>query len=239
MEAIQKTNKYDLFHIITSNREVKDSDVDKLIVSIQEKNLLSLNPILVNKNMQVIDGQHRLEAARKLKIDIYYIVSDTIKKEDIARLNSNKKNWKLIDYINYYAIEKKAGFDLLSSFISQNPQLQMSTCINLLSLDAKGSFPDLKKGFIDVSNLKSAQKIINYLNDFSNFFDRSNNSRFVAALRKAIESGQYDHKVMMLKVAKQPRSLVPCLNATQYLQMLQDIYNHGTHQKVNFSYKNK
>ena len=58
--VIQRTNKYDLFKRIESNREVNPAHLKKIEKSISEKNFLHLYPIIVNERMEIIDGQHRL-----------------------------------------------------------------------------------------------------------------------------------------------------------------------------------
>src|SRR5690606_19532251 len=116
-----------------SNREVDMKHVRKLAEEISQKNLLHVNPILVDDEMRVIDGQHRLAAARMLGVAIYYFQDGAVQKEDIARLNSNKKNWQLMDYINYHTNEKREGFGVLSKFIACNPKMRPTTAIKLLS----------------------------------------------------------------------------------------------------------
>ncbi|MFY9308086.1 MAG: ParB N-terminal domain-containing protein [Bacteroidia bacterium] len=234
---IQQTNKYTLFKSFTSNREVDESHVKKLMDAISKKNMLPLNPIIVNDKMQVVDGQHRLEAAKRLKYDIFYIVSETIKKEDIASLNSNSKNWNLMDYINYYSVEKKPGFSVLSSFISQNPMIKPSLCLQLLSVDNSRNSNELKNGVIEVGNIKNAEEIVSYLKDIYNFCSFAYSRDFILAMRKIYDSGHYEHEQMMKQINKQPRSLVQCVNVKQYIEMLEDIYNRGMHSKISFKYK--
>lgn len=69
---ILKTKDYGSFKEINSNREVDQRHVRSLVAAIEQKNLLHVNPIVCNADMEVIDGQHRLEAARALGVEIYY-----------------------------------------------------------------------------------------------------------------------------------------------------------------------
>ena len=102
---MNQTTDYSLFKDVSSNRDVDRKHVKKLVNSIREKNLLEVNPIIVNEKLEVLDGQHRLEAAKQLKVPIYYVISSDVTHNDISRLNSNKKNWLLMDYINYYTVK--------------------------------------------------------------------------------------------------------------------------------------
>ncbi len=99
---VQKTTNYDMFHLRDDNRKVVDKVyLESLVDSIRSKNLLELRPIYVNAKMEVIDGQHRLEACRQIGCDVYYIVDKELESEDIIRLNVNKA-WKPENYLNYY-----------------------------------------------------------------------------------------------------------------------------------------
>ena len=66
--------------------------------------------------MHIIDGQHRLEAAKKLGFPIFYEVQQDLKHEDMFILNKNQKNWGAKDYINYYCEQNYPEYVKLASF---------------------------------------------------------------------------------------------------------------------------
>src|SRR5690348_13876868 len=117
MTQILKTSNYAMFKLADTNRKVKKSHVELLKKAIRKKNLLHLNPIIVDQDSNVIDGQHRLTAARELKLPIFYMIDNEINDSDIASLNSNKSNWQPLDYINYYARKGNNNYKQLSAFI--------------------------------------------------------------------------------------------------------------------------
>lgn len=231
---IQETKDYKIFKSITSNREVDDKHVRKLMASIEDKNLLHLNPILVNEAMQVVDGQHRLEAAMLLKLLIYYVIDNNIGKSDISLLNKTKKNWGLMDYINYYTIEKRPGYDALSAMISKYPECPVNIMLKLIALDGKNS--EWKEGYVDIMRKDEAEQILGYAKWFSNYLKFAMQGKFLIALQILVRSGQYDHDKMMMRVEEQPRSLVACITITQYVEMLEEIYNYrSSKNRVKFS----
>ena len=126
-KTIQKTKKYDVFQYVESNRTIDKNHVNKLVNAIQDKNMLHLNPIIVNELKQVIDGQHRLEAAKQLGYYIYYIVDNNVGETEISRLNAVKKNWKPIDYVNFWATKNKLGFRELKKVLDEYPLFGLST----------------------------------------------------------------------------------------------------------------
>lgn len=56
---INVTTSYGLFKKHPLNREIDEQNLNKIIQSIKHQNLLNIQPILVNENYEVVDGQHR------------------------------------------------------------------------------------------------------------------------------------------------------------------------------------
>src|SRR5208283_2271794 len=98
-----KTDDYDNFKLKEDNRSINPNHVKKLIESINQHNDLHLHPIIVTPEMEVIDGQHRLMAARKLEIPIYYLVDENYDPLKIVLFNNSRFNWKGDHYLNYYS----------------------------------------------------------------------------------------------------------------------------------------
>jgi hypothetical protein len=65
------TTKYSQFKILSDNRDVNSLHVKRLVESFNDMHLVC--PIIVNENMEVIDGQHRLQASIETGLPIYYI----------------------------------------------------------------------------------------------------------------------------------------------------------------------
>src|SRR5579872_7486370 len=103
------TEDYNIFSTLTGNRDVYPRHVRRL-VRVLEKNptFTRSNPIRVNKNMEVIDGQHRLAAFKSFADrngeyhPVFYIVQDG-SLEDAKSLNAGSKPWGPADYAKAYA----------------------------------------------------------------------------------------------------------------------------------------
>jgi hypothetical protein len=231
---IQHTNNYDQFKQVTSNREVNQKHVKKLARAVQAKNLLHVNPIIVNDKMEIIDGQHRLEAARLLKVPIFYVVDESITKQDISALNANARNWMLMDYINYWTTEKAPGFATLSKYISEYPFLKPSTIISLLSGRENGGLAGeyIQQGKVFITNESGAIEIISLLQKIGNYNMVAFETKFVTAILKLSQHEEWDSDRMIRQVDKQPRSLVKCANVKQYIEMLLEIYNYQQQKRI-------
>jgi hypothetical protein len=103
---------YHKFNNLKYNRETVKKHIDNLVESIQECNLLHINPVIVEKKkakFNVFDGQNRIEAAKKLKIPFYYIKVTDLPTNTMMYLNTNNKNWNFKDFTNYWTKQKETS----------------------------------------------------------------------------------------------------------------------------------
>ena len=98
---IHSTVDLSVFKILEGNRNINLGNVERLVKSIEENGFLQM-PIIVNENYEVIDGQHRLMAARKLNSIIYYHKVNNYDLKTAIVLNRNQSNWSISDYIRSY-----------------------------------------------------------------------------------------------------------------------------------------
>lgn len=213
--------------MITSNREVNEIHVTKLMESINKKNMLKINPIIVDENLTVIDGQHRLEAARLLEIPIFYVISGNVNKEDISQLNSIKLNWKPEDYLNYYQIEGNPHYSTISRFLNKYPEMRITTAISLLTgTQARNS--DFKNGKTIVTDQgrQWAYLVAEKLRDLRRHrieftYERS----FISAFTKVCRHPNFDYDRLIKKIETSPRDFVKCSSSAQYVDMILEVYN--------------
>lgn len=101
VKKVYSTKDYGKFKYLNQNREVTDTHVQRLVGEIKEVG--QLNPIIVNSEMEVVDGQHRLEACKKIKCNLEYIVVDTTAMKAVLSINNVNKRWTLLDFIHKHA----------------------------------------------------------------------------------------------------------------------------------------
>ena len=101
---LHETKDYKEFSYYKFNRDIDKRKVAKLKKSIQKTGQV-INPITVSLEGKVIDGQHRLEALKEMKMPVYYVVrriNGTIMRELIEGNNVVDK-WKPIHFCKAYA----------------------------------------------------------------------------------------------------------------------------------------
>lgn len=99
---IKTTTDYSIFNKVSGNRALDKNNLQRIKASINHIGLQM--PMLVNKIKEVIDGQHRLQAAKELKIPVSYIISHDTAEDNIDQLQISKK-WTALDFCNKNAVK--------------------------------------------------------------------------------------------------------------------------------------
>ncbi len=155
--SMYSTRDYSIFKRQKANRAKdvweqpeENNHVAALVESMNEQLLFTL--LIVNKSMEVIDGQHRLAALKLLSEEVYYIVLDDYNGDETRQYNKNAKNWGAYDYAASLAEHGDQNYKKVINYVNSNEKLSISTVIRLGtgSQDFKafkeGSFkPDWKK----------------------------------------------------------------------------------------------
>jgi hypothetical protein len=235
---VYRTNDYSIFKTVKGNREVDKSNVKRLVKSLQLINLLEENPIIVNDRMEVIDGQHRLEAAQLLSLSIYYIVRRSARLPEVQLLNSNSKSWTLHDYLKSHIKRGNTSYVVIQDYCDKYG-LPLSLGLELLSNkeDARRKIESLKDGTFEIGNLKKAERIGDIISEYKPYTENGvyRSQEFVRAVKRLLKGDVYNHNVMLKKLTHMKGLIRREASAKYYLRALEDIYNYKQRNLVRFT----
>lgn len=102
-----KTKQYKLITKLLGNRVIKVKNVENKRKLLDKNGFKSSNPVIINVDGKIIDGQHRRMAAEELKIAYKFTVDVDATAENSLQntieLNNSGKPWTTTDYIIAYA----------------------------------------------------------------------------------------------------------------------------------------
>lgn len=252
VNQVYKTRNLDQFRTIKGNRPPNPRHVSRLAASIKQNGILQ-NPILVNEQRQVIDGQHRLLAAKEAESAIYYIVVTGYNLQEVQILNLNQKNWTKADFMNGYADMGIKPYIKLRSFIDRNKEFNITSCIALCQNTSSGSNSGISRKYRTdgrVGNqtqvfeegtwtgncFVTAQQYSNRLRTVGQYYDGYTRGTFVSTMISLFRNDQFSFDEFMHKLKLQPNRLDHCTSVTQYKLLIEDIYNYHRSDKVNLRY---
>lgn len=224
VNTVLKTNDYSKFKTKAGNRNLNELHRKRLLQSVQQQDLLHANPILINEEYEIIDGQHRFSVCKELQKPVHYIVVNGLGLNEIQVLNANSKNWKLEDYIDGYC---SMGMTEYCYFKQQmlKSKLGTTTLLSLFSKQGINAIEELKNGKLELPNKNRGIIILSWIQDWCKYYPGSDRRSFILALMTLNSVKGYSHEKMMQKIKYQSTKIVDCTNGKTYLALLEEIYN--------------
>lgn len=253
VNQVNQTNDYNLFKSLKGNRNVNKLHVQRLKESFKGDYLMS--PIIVNQNYEIIDGQHRFNAAKDLSLPVNFIICNDYSLDEVKILNTNMKNWRKEDYLNAFCNLKYPEYLKFRNFMRQFPTFGISASEAILTgslsgakraTDLKGEFTNTKSGAYTIKyfeqgdlvipdwdySLECAEKIM-MIKPYYDGFDRIS---FVRAMLGVFRIEYYNHSQFLDRLKSSPTALQHCANVTQYKLLIEDIYNFRSREKVSLRF---
>ena len=227
----QKTKNYSQFIFREDNRKAHDTPhLERIIHSIKTKNLLHLRPITVNDKMEIIDGQHRLLAAKALGVDIYYDVSKDFTPFDMALMNINKA-WTNVDFLNYYVKNKYVEYVKLENFLKKN-QIPLPLAVQIITGRNKSLLEDFKQGKM-VFNADDCEEALDVCRDTISTIKKNTpgsnwtgSSKFALALIQLCRKPGFNKEQWFKNLKAMIKTCKPQITLNNYYEMLSKIYDN-------------
>jgi hypothetical protein len=227
---ILTTRNYAQFKTLFGNRFINPGHVRKIVASLATSNLLSARPVLVTKDGYVIDGQHRIEAAKQLGLEVPYVIVPDSDLDTVQMLNSNVKAWTLRDFCESHVKKGNEDYVKLMEFSSQY-DLPLSIAASLLTSRYRegGNFTEmLRAGDFKADNLDNAKEMMRRLAEIHPFADAGSwkKREFIRALLSLYARGM-DHSTLIEQLKKTGKRIQRQASNRDYLFHILDIYNYG------------
>lgn len=202
MTTIQTTQDYSLFKIIKGNRKVRNAHVKRLAEAIsKDPGIITYNPILINENAEIIDGQHRFEAIKSLSLPVYYIQVEGLGIEEVQILNSSSKVWSPVDYAQSYVQMGKKAYEFYLG-LKSDFKLNHDILIRFIGLDRPVTTEVFKAGRLRATDIEKTVDLCLNLAEIGEFYPKYKGRTFAFAFKQLWESPLYDQKVMIEKMKK-------------------------------------
>ena len=232
------TKEYGRFKFLKGNRDINERKVQKIIESIQQGvDILRYAPVIVNENMEIIDGQHRFAVSQQLKANVYYVIHKAADLSIVPAINSKSSKWKTVDFLNSYLDLKKEQYEILYDFITNKfDRLNLPTAIKILyngttnvGGEAMEAFQD---GTYQVRYLDEATRICTFLKDFVPHTENPFSTRFIDVAIKLMSSEKYNHSMMLEKLNQSGRRIERIESSKSIIEDMESIINHRLKERI-------
>lgn len=244
------TTDYNKFSYVKINRDINRKYVAKLKNSMKEKGYVGPG-ILVNENLEILDGQHRFISCQELGIPVKYIVKTGYSIEEIAALNMNGHNWNVNTFIDSYVKSDKEDYKFFKD-VTQKYGIS-TAALKVIITHFKKEFAetpeekkiitsgkianDINHGTLVITD-KEREHILDFLDalEIFKFFKKYHTDTFIRAFLELYTRKDYSQLQMIKRLEKFDDFLVEKKNKFYYLDVLcNDIYSKGRGIKIYYN----
>ena len=228
---IYSTTQYGVFNKLRGNRAVNELHVRKLVEAIKEKDLQI--PIIVDHDMNVLDGQHRLDAYKIVGNPITYIIKDKFELQDVRNVNSVNRKWTLTEYLMSYCKLGKKDYQLLEWF-HRTYEFGIAECVAMLN--GKGYtnvniLKEFRKGEFVIDDLEQGKTWAKNINACGEYFQYYKKATFIKAMLSAMKDKTFSFKIFFKRLSNNSSKLKNQGSRNDFIVIIERLYNHGTANK--------
>lgn len=240
LSEAKSTTDYSLFNFSKSNRRnLNEYHIQKLCMSIMKNGYMAAFPIIVSPEMTVIDGQHRFNACKRLKLPIIYIIENKKIQDILPAINNSQLRWTIKDWINYHAQNGNENYKKFQFFIEKYCLSSTNGAIILFKGKTSGSqsklFTDGNLQFTD-ENFSECGQVAENVKKITRIL-KIDSGKLIAAIVFLIFHNAFDIKQLLKKLEYQARTFQKTTNTREYLKQLQEVYNYKSKiESVDFLY---
>ena len=231
---IHATMDYEQFVFLKGNRQINDLHEKQIVKSMQENGIL-FNLVVVNENMEIIDGQHSFRAQKQLNAPIFYIMVLGYGLREVQVLNSETANWSLKDFLKSYLQlqnEYQDHYKTVDWFKSKYDwgYSDIISCLMGGTTGGSAYSDSFKLGKFEVKFLSICMKYAEQLISFGlpPFYKKAS---FLRAALKMFKSKGYKHKVFLKKLKYKGAVMPTNASYNDYMDLLEKVYNKRTEAK--------
>jgi len=230
--ALRLTKNSPLFKHLEENRLINEAHVQALMESFKKDGYL-FTILYVNEKLEIIDGQHRCEAARRLGLPVYFMIMPGWGIKEVTILNVNSRNWTIVDFMETHAKAGNPNYVRFREFYAAY-EFDVTTC-QLIILGRRSAgyagTDEFRLGLmqVDEQQMTDAYIKVKKIADFQTFHPHGWKSRnFVEAMLTLFKTKGYEHEHMVLKLQTYPDLLLAgakSLRVEEYVNLFLEKYN--------------
>jgi len=231
---LKKTSDYSIFTLSSENRSVEN--VSKLTASMTRYGFLRCHPlhvVLRDGKLVVLDGQHRLKAAKALGIPVYYVIEKDAN-ISIPEINCAQRAWSVKDFVHSFASQGLPDYIKLKEFAESNglPMFGAASLLIGSNFDSGNTGSKIRNGEYRVRDERYANSVAAVVRASAEYAPWARNGLYVSAISMCLRVREFSARQYIEKLGKHSLLLVLCPNRDAFLDVIESIYNRNSPKKI-------
>lgn len=227
--TLKQTRDYDSFSFMANNRETNLGHVEALKRAFDEYgNLTKVQPVLVNENLEIIDGQHRFLACKELGEPIFYNIVPGLGIQEARKMNILHRGWSADDYARSYA---ESGNQHYQRYVELKEEFGFSHSVMLLAVytgrEHKGIYAIFREGDMNIAHLPSVMERLELLSEVRNIVGNrlGGEKVFCQAVLRVSQAAGFSRDRLLKKLIERRDFLRRYTSIEDALRQLEEVFN--------------
>lgn len=233
--AVFVTYNYEQFTFLNGNRNINKCNLKNIEKSFKREQVIV--PIIVNQNLEIIDGQHRFLICQENNYPLYYIIVQDAGLKQCEIINTAGRKWNNDDYLESYCDQGNKHYIILKQFAEKHG-LSAAIARTFLEFSAysHNSAQIFAEGNFIVKDLSKSERYYDQYQDF-HACEPFKHTGFIRVLMSVFNTPIYNHERMVQKLKHSAYKIKIRSFHYEYKELLTDVYNYKTKEseKVQFN----
>lgn len=233
---LKQTKDHGLFAHNEYQQPMSEAHVASLIESMNKYGFLPSKPLTVvdeGQWLRVIDGHHRLEAAKRGGFSVFYIVESKSKASSIGDINRVVRKWSNLSFAKMYALKGSADYIELLQYVNRGIALKQASSLLVGQAAHSGNVGEsVQDGTFKIKTRRIIDSLLNVFDVCEESAPAVKSRVFVEAFSTLYFVDQFDPSLLAKKILTNPRMMVKCATREQMIDVIDEIYNFRNHAKV-------
>jgi len=223
------SSNYSTFKFLEANRDIRERHVNTLVTSIKKEG--QIYPILINKNFEVIEGQHRVEACKILQIPVMFLKNDKATIKHVRIVNNCQEGWVFYDYLksfSHHSHPHHETYQKVGLFVKEFG-FQPRICLVLLvgGVENGKKINEFKIGTFIIDDEEKSRKLAKQLLKIKTFApDLVTNKKFCLAWFRVQKIDKFKVESAYVQIRKYRAKLEGCLNQEDWIEGILEAYSY-------------
>lgn len=214
------------------------SHYKKIKAAIVKNDRARYMPILVDKNMNIVDGQNRFLACKELGKPIYFVVAQDISINDAPDINSASKNWTMTDYVQHFAKRGREPYIKMLDLAAKYGQRLSVIAQFAKSREKTRSTSDIvKQGIFEFKTGINVEDFFKHMATFQKYYSFAGKESFIRAALKLYNHKDYKAEIMEKKLRNASGIVHDQPRTDMMVDELIKLYNYRSRQPITIDKK--
>lgn len=233
---LEKTTNYSMFVKNPEQRPIDERHAKRIGENMQHVGYLPSKPIQCYKKgakLVVVDGHHRLAAAKSLGIPIFYVIESDRSQQTMAAENLLVKKWSGIDFVRLYAARGIQSYKTLLYYVDRGIPHNMAASMMINNSASSGNANTaIQNGTFKIKSTEQIEMVDSILQEFGNKCPAIRSKMFISAISKCILWNGFNYDLFVRRLRENAGMIEKTSNEEQMLTQIEAVYNYRSRQPV-------